>query len=307
MTSPLLTGMLALLPAVALAQSELIANGSFEDPTTGGRRATPKSSLVMAPINAHWVFKVGAGVQRADEKDVHFYVPGNQAAGGAWVAYLQGENSTLSQRFISPGGPHRLRYFVAGRDQTVPGGNTRYEVRVDGVRITADSTTSHQPWTARAFDFEVGPGEHVLEFAFTYPPNVLNGRRNDETFFVDEVSVLALRGKAGPTGSLAGTPASPASAGKGNDPSAGKADPGDGPNAMAQVPSGAASGPAASADAGSGMRPRSGDAGGGPGLPAKESGFRPWMKRVLWAVLFTAVLVPVLLALASVLRRGRSG
>lgn len=199
----------ALLLSALPARSELIQDGSFEGPTTGGTPASSRSSMTYAPGGSPWTFNKGAGVQLAAEPDVHMYVPGNRAADGLWVAFLQAEGATISQPFVTPSaGPYRLRYSVAGRDQDPPfGGDTRYEVRINRKRLALEASASHQPWTSRSHDFMVPAGSNLLEFVVVYPTRDSGPRFAGAAFFVDAVSLVSLNPVAASIGAPTQKPA----------------------------------------------------------------------------------------------------
>lgn len=178
-----------ILPLPVL-RADLLRNGSFEDPASGGDRPFPKSSLTDAPTGVGWDFSKGAGIQLAAEKDVHFYAPGDRAPDGKWIAFLQGKRATLSQGFNAPAaGRYRVSYMVAGRAQSPPfGGDTRYEVRVNERVVGAANTRSHQPWTPMAHDFVAPAGSNLLSFVRLSPNRMPDG---GETFLLDQVSVVS--------------------------------------------------------------------------------------------------------------------
>lgn len=311
----------ALCLPLAAAEANLLSNGSFEGPTSGGHRPSSKSSMVYVPDDPHWTFLAGAGLQLAAEKDVHFYVPGNVAADGAWVAFLQNERSRLSQAFTAPSdGTYRVNYAVAGRDQDPPvGGDLTYEVRIDGVAIAKESTASHQRWTPRSHEFRTRAGTHVLEFAYVYPPRFLNGRAYDETFFIDRVSVNSREAAGVESGTQAG------GVGKGNAGRSSK----DVAEAAASTTAGASSAPPPRSALGKATPPPGGSSpdriadpsNGMDGVPsrttatastqghasspspARPSGSRGFL--ILLTVLFSGLLLVLLVAIARAFRGGR--
>jgi hypothetical protein len=177
-----------------VVRGELIRDGSFESPTSAGKPASPRSSMKYVPSGSPWTFNGGSGVQLADERDVHMYVPGNRAPDGRWVAFLQGEAASIQQPFATAvAGKYRLQYYMAGRDQDPPfGGDTRYEVRINGKRIALQASASHQPWTLRSLDFAVPAGTNDLEFVVVHPLRTADSRFAGAAFFLDAVSIMPL-------------------------------------------------------------------------------------------------------------------
>jgi hypothetical protein len=180
--------------ALASTHADPLRDGSFEGPPSGGNKPAPKSSMTYSPTGLAWQFGRGAGVQLAAERDVHFYVPGNRAPDGLWIAFLQGEKARISQQVHIPlGGRHRVGYSVAGRDQDPPfGGDTQYEVRANGRRIAFEATHSHQPWTRRLADFSAIPGTNLLEFILVSPLQSAGAHLSGAAFFLDAVSLEPL-------------------------------------------------------------------------------------------------------------------
>lgn len=183
-----------LLAGSFVIRAELIRDGSFESPTSAGKPSSPRSSMKYAPTGLPWIFSGGSGVQLAAEKDVHMYVPGNRAADGRWVAFLQGEAASILQPFVrATAGKHRLQYYMAGRDQDPPfGGDTRYEVRINGRRISLQASASHQLWSLRVLEFAAPAGTNTLEFVIVHPLRTADTRLAGAAFFLDAVSVMPL-------------------------------------------------------------------------------------------------------------------
>ena len=179
---------------LASAHADLLRDGSFEGPPPGGNRPAPKSSMTYHPTGVPWQFNRGSGMQLAAERDVHFFVPGNQAPDGLWIAFLQGEKARISQQVLIPsGGRHRLAYFAAGRDQDPPfGGDTQYEIRANGRRIAFEATYSHQPWTRRVADFTAIPGTNLLEFILVSPLQSAGAHLSGAAFMLDAVTLEPL-------------------------------------------------------------------------------------------------------------------
>jgi len=182
---------LAFWIALVTIHAERLRDGSFEGPPDGGNKPAPKSSMTYSPTGLAWNFSRGAGIQLAAERDVHFYVPGNRAPDGVWIAFLQGEKARISQRFPIPtAGPHRIQYFVAGRDQDPPfGGDTQYEIRANGRRIAFEATYSHQPWTRRFADFTAVAGTNLLEFIVVSPRQNAAAHLAGAALMLDAVSL----------------------------------------------------------------------------------------------------------------------
>lgn len=172
----------------SICSGQIILNGSFENPTTGGTYPYG-NSLAIHPIDANWSF-FGAGVQLGTESGVHFDTPGNTADDGSWVAFLQGVGANLRQTLFFPtSGDFELQYSVAGRN-TGPGnvgGDLNYQVSLEGLGVIENGTTfSYQPWDRRSVRFHAEAGTAVFEILAAGIPGAWG---NDQSLLLDRISI----------------------------------------------------------------------------------------------------------------------
>lgn len=177
---------LAAAGSAASAQAAII-DGGFESQGAASMsnycyfgQSTPDGGACQAGA---WTGSGNTGLQL----ETNSAWPGAPTPDGAYYAFVQGDNSVLSQTFtIIQGGSYQLSWLDAGRPAT--GGNNgdqTYSVTVDGLSVFTGSTASLQPFTSRASDrFTLAAGTYTLSY---------NGLTSaDSTAFIDGVSIAAV-------------------------------------------------------------------------------------------------------------------
>lgn len=166
------------LGTVSFSSGQTVANNSFETP------ALTPNSFLYDPSDPAWIFTANAGIINAPGGG--FFGPaaplGSQYAflqsGGKAGAFSQSINFSLSGTFL-------LSYLVAGRSDNLQGaaGDLSYQILLDSTVIATDATTTAQPFTTRAIQFNAGAGSHMLTF------EVSPGATGDNTAFFDSIAI----------------------------------------------------------------------------------------------------------------------
>lgn len=162
--------------------STVIANGSFESPTTA---ASPNSSGSYAYPGVtidSWTYMGDAGLIDAVNGTPWFGGTPPQGYDGAQYAFVQVTGS-ISQSFTTGAGLFRASWLEASRPALCCGGNQTYNVTLDNVVLDSFTTHSGQQFQSRSV---LGPvvtgGQHTLAFVG------LNPLGGDNTAFIDNVS-----------------------------------------------------------------------------------------------------------------------
>jgi hypothetical protein len=175
-----------LLSAASGAQaSNLLANGSFEAPTTADAPGSSGSYAYPGQLIDSWTYMGDAGVIDGVTGTPWFAASPPQGYDGAQYAFVQGTGS-VSQTFDSGAGVFTLSWLEASRPVVDGGcckGDETYDVALDDVVLGSFATASGQQFLSRSL---VGPliasGSHTLTFVGTD----LGG--GDNTSFIDGVS-----------------------------------------------------------------------------------------------------------------------
>lgn len=174
---------IGLLGALASgASAAYVADTSFE------AAVCPPLSYVYNPLGSPWTFQGASGVT---QHPTAFFSP--PPPSGVQVAFLQSRNvgtqdGEISQPIVLPAAPSfTLTYLHAGRHHSFYTGNLTYEVLLDTLVISTQSTVSFQPFTPVSIPFTATPGPHTLTFrVFANVPLA------DNTTFFDDVDITAV-------------------------------------------------------------------------------------------------------------------
>jgi hypothetical protein len=174
-----LAATVCLLSVSGASATNLLSNGSFEDPNIGVSNYTYPSG-----VYGGWTYAGGALV---NAQGYSAWYGGAAPAGqdGLQFSALQG-TSTLSQSFVADNTNEFITWFDAGRPYFgSSNGDQSYNVLINGTVVDTESTLSGQAFTARGRflpGFVIG-NSYTLSFA---------GLANtDETAFIDNVAVNA--------------------------------------------------------------------------------------------------------------------
>lgn len=162
----------SLYDAVGGASSNLIQNGSFEDPVVDGyTNPYPPTGI------PHWTFDTGGGIQRNGSA-----WQANRAPDGQQTAFVQGSYpNAVAQTLTLPVGEFLLSFYVAQRNY---GGLNPLKVTLDGGQIGDHVMPPSLDFSVIVIPFSVSvAGEHVLAFC-----GVTEG---DNSTFLDAVAVTA--------------------------------------------------------------------------------------------------------------------
>lgn len=175
------------LGSAALGQIVFL-DGGFETPETGGSYPFG-NSLVYSPTGTPWNFAGSAGTQGYPISGV--FLQASPPIEGSHLAFLQGAGSSISQDITLPAyGTYSLSYYIAGRQYDDPnGGSLNYQVLLDTTVLESDSTADFQGWTLKSVTLVAPAGSYQLSFDGVSVPS---GRSNDQTAFVDAITITAV-------------------------------------------------------------------------------------------------------------------
>ncbi|MBL8797111.1 MAG: hypothetical protein JNM56_24635 [Planctomycetia bacterium] len=161
-------------------QGNAADDAGFETPDVG---TGSYGAFAYNPTGSPWTYLNGAGVAGNGSG----FTSGNpNAPAGTQVAFLQDEDSTISQAVAFAAGTYTISFLAAQRQNTQLAGDQVIAVLVDGavVATITPTGTSYGLYTTATFD--VTAGVHTLAF--------VGQTVGDSTAFIDQVSITQVSG-----------------------------------------------------------------------------------------------------------------
>jgi hypothetical protein len=183
---------IAALTAYSGVSKAVVVNGGFEAPVVATDFASSPPYLVppnyvYIPPNAapppttanSWTYNLGAGLINGDNPGAF---DGASGYVGHQFAFIQGQDSYISQDFSATPGIGRIDWLQAGRPfHGCCNGDQILRVILNGVTLGDFASTSGQPFTAESIIGVTLATNNTLQFL-----GLVNA---DDTAFIDEVSV----------------------------------------------------------------------------------------------------------------------